>query len=80
MTDSLATGQRMVDYGHPADSFRRIAKLWTAYLGIEVDARDVGAMMILFKVSRLNTSAKPDTVDDITGYADCIRMLDQRHE
>lgn len=76
--DTLATGERMDEYGHPSDAFDRIAGLWSAYLGgIPLDARDVGAMMILLKVSRLATSVKPDTLDDVEGYVACIRMLDQ---
>lgn len=74
--DSLATGERMVDYGHPSISFERIATLWSAYLGASIQKRDVAVMMMLLKISRLATSTRKDTLDDIEGYVSCLRMIE----
>lgn len=65
-------GPREQTYGSAADNFGRIAKLWSAYLSVPVSASDVACMMILLKMSRLNTT--PDHTDswiDIAGYAAC---------
>lgn len=78
---ALASGDRMAEYGHPKVSFDRIAAFWSAYLSApEVDpenltGEDVGHLMMLLKVSRSVTDKKPDTLDDIEGYATCIRMI-----
>ncbi len=67
---------RNSQYGEPEDNFRRIADLWTAYLGPKLPrvltAVDVSNMMILFKVAR-NTAnfRKTDNWVDIAGYAAC---------
>lgn len=58
------------DYGTPEDNFRRIAQMWSDWLGVTVDAKDVGAMLVLLKIARLRN--KPDHFDsflDIAGYA-----------
>ncbi len=66
------THERESSYGPPLASFNRIAKLWSALLGIEIDAQQVAHMMILLKVSRLQTSPHDlDTLIDIVGYTRC---------
>lgn len=59
-------------YGEPEDSFGKIAAYWSTYLGITLTARQVGDMMILFKVGRLSGMGNnDDTYTDIAGYAAC---------
>jgi hypothetical protein len=69
-------------YGEPEDNFAVIADLWQPYIkarcvgdGAQVDitARDVAMMMILFKVGRAATAddVSDDTLVDIAGYAAC---------
>lgn len=41
----IVNGQREQDYGSPEDNFNKIAMLWTVYLGHDVTAKDVVAMM-----------------------------------
>ena len=66
----LIQGDRNEDYGDPADNFRVIADLWTAYLGRTVWVNEVATMMILVKVARLKESpSKEDNWVDIAGYA-----------
>nr|DAH38049.1 MAG TPA: Nucleotide modification associated domain 1 [Caudoviricetes sp.] len=65
-------GPREQTYGSAVDNFERIARLWSVYLSVPVSASDVACMMILLKMSRLNTT--PDHTDswiDIAGYAAC---------
>ena len=65
----LINGDRHNDYGEASESFDRTAAMFSSYLGIEVKGRDVAALMILLKVSRLTTSTKDDNWVDIIGYA-----------
>lgn len=67
----LIHGQRNKDYGHPRDNINHTARLWSAYLGVEIDALDVSVMMILLKASRMKTTGQyhRDSVVDIAGYA-----------
>ena len=65
-------GDREQDYGTPEDNFTRIAKLWTAYCGLEFAPQDVAAMMTLLKIARIASgNAKDDNWVDIAGYAAC---------
>ncbi|RJO70132.1 hypothetical protein D5S18_28245 [Nocardia panacis] len=59
----------MNTYGNPAESFERIAGLWSAYLGHPVHARDVANLMVLLKVSRSRHAYQRDDYTDICGYA-----------
>ena len=74
----LETAKRYVcndrnnQYGEPEDSFKTIADLWTGYLGTEISAKDVAAMMVLFKMARVRTGAgKSDNWIDAAGYCAC---------
>ena len=69
-------GDRDQQYGSPENSFEAIALMWNAYLQSQcsgpLEARDVAAMMILFKVGRIVTGqSKADNWIDIAGYAAC---------
>ncbi len=72
---SIVNGERQQDYGDMAESFRRIAGLWSAYLGIHVDSFDVAKMMILLKVSRAKKGNHRDSYIDIVGYVECVDQL-----
>ena len=74
----LETAKRYVcndrnnQYGAPEDSFKAIADLWAGYLGTEISAKDVAAMMVLFKMARVRTGAgKSDNWIDAAGYCAC---------
>lgn len=71
----IVHGERHQDYGNMAESFRRIAGLWSAYLGMHIDVCDVGKMMILLKVSRAKHNNHRDSYIDIIGYVECIDKL-----
>jgi hypothetical protein len=66
----IISTERADDYGPADESFKRIARLWTAYLDVAVSPMDVANMYILSKVQRTLTSpSKSDTWLDICGYA-----------
>ena len=74
----LETAKRYVcndrnnQYGAPEDSFKTIADLWAGYLGTEISAKDVAAMMVLFKMARVRTGVgKSDNWIDAAGYCAC---------
>ena len=65
-------GSREQAHGNPHGTFERIAKAWSAYLGVELTAADVAVMMILFKTAWLKGNPKhEDSWVDIAGYAAC---------
>jgi len=65
----LIHGDRAASYGEAKASFARIAKLWSAYKGVEITPKDVASLMILLKMSRSVTSNKRDNWLDTIGYA-----------
>lgn len=73
--DEILNGDRMKAYGNPKESFERIAKFWSVVVGKELTAKDVGLMMVLFKVSREIHAHKPDNLRDIAGYAQTIQTI-----
>ena len=73
----LVCGDRQQSYGSAAESFKRIAKMWSAYKGVEITSKDVASMMILMKVSRSVTSSKRDNWVDVAGYAELGSQLEE---
>lgn len=76
--ENVIYGDREQTYGDPGKNLRRIAALWSAYLGFErtLEADDVANMMILLKIARLiNTPAHRDSLVDICGYAALIERV-----
>jgi len=79
----LVRGERLRYYGPPTENFKRIAALWTAYLGPSlVDAlneQDVCAMMIFLKQARIRTGGgyHRDSVVDTAGYAALQEILQE---
>lgn len=65
-------GDRQQDYGNPENSFDIVAKLWSAFLGVDISACEVAAMMALVKLGRIKTGhSKDDNWVDLAGYAAC---------
>ena len=71
--EKCVNGDRDLKYGKPENNFAAIARYWTEYLGINIKAVDVAAMMCLFKMARLQSSkfADLDSWVDLAGYAAC---------
>jgi len=67
--------ERHSDYGDAGHNHRRIAALWSSYLGQHVSAHDVAICMILVKVSRAKAGKRDDNYTDMSGYAEIARRL-----
>jgi hypothetical protein len=70
----LVHGDRGADYGHPLEDFSRTALIWSAILGVEVTAEQVGLCMIGVKLSRQCNRPKRDNMVDAAGYAETVQM------
>jgi len=60
---------RGTQYGHPISNHKRIAELWSAYLGYPIQPNEVAILMCLVKISR--QAEDPGVVDnykDALGY------------
>ena len=63
---------REASYGTPEDNFNLISGLWSLYLGITIDPKDVAMMMALLKIAREKSGRfKEDNMIDLAGYAAC---------
>jgi hypothetical protein len=70
-----AVEERGEKYGHPRENLKRIAEMWTSYLGFSIEIQDVAMMMILLKVARtVETPCHRDSLVDIVGYIHTIEM------
>ena len=85
---SGSAGARGNTYGTAEENFERIAKLFTAQLGLFADCpvsgkltkpltkEDVAALMIQVKLSRIaNAPEHEDSWIDIAGYVNCISFI-----
>ena len=61
--DKQIKEDRAKSYGSVSESFGRISKLWSAYLGHDIKPHEVAIMMTLLKISR-TTTAKGETLVD----------------
>lgn len=82
---SIVCKDRNKQYGEPENNFGIIAELWNKYLskkpGCLIQAEDVAAMMMLFKVGRLISGGyKHDTLVDLIGYAACAEELESNQQ
>ena len=61
---------REKDYGDKVDNHNNIARLWSAYLDVKVEAHDVAIMMALLKMARTKLGAvSKDTYIDMAAYS-----------
>ena len=67
----IITKDRAQTHGEDAEnSFGVIADFWSAYLGMDIDAEDVCAMMSLLKLARIkNNPTHLDSWIDAAGYS-----------
>lgn len=68
--EAIINGPRARDYGDAERSFKQIARLWRAYLGVPVSSMDVAMLMALLKMVRLKHSCflHHDSFVDMLGY------------
>ena len=66
----ILKGPREKEYGNKKENHDNIAKLWSAYLNINLTAHDVALMMLLLKVARTKSpNPTKDTYIDMVGYS-----------
>lgn len=60
---------RGTQYGHPISNHKRIAELWSAYLGYPIQPNEVAICMCLVKISRQAEDPRvADNYKDALGY------------
>lgn len=76
-----AVYERNATHGTPEDSFEKIAALWGAYLGIDLDPFEVGDLMNLLKIARSKTAQTfhRDNYADMCGYATLTADMAKEH-
>lgn len=74
----LVFGPRQNSYGHPADDFARTAKIWSAILGHDITAEQVGLCMMGVKLSRQVNRPKFDNLTDLAGYSATVARIRER--
>ena len=62
--------ERGVRYGHPITNHKRIAELWSAYLGYPIQPNEVAICMALVKISR-----QAEDVSKLDNYEDCVAYI-----
>ena len=61
---------REKDYGDKVENHSNIARLWSAYLDVKVEAHDVAIMMALLKIARTKLGkVSKDTYIDMAAYS-----------
>lgn len=70
--EKCVCGEREQDYGTPEDNFDRIAKMWSAYMGVEFNPVDVSMFMVMLKAARIKSGGGTmDSFVDGCGYFSC---------
>jgi propanediol dehydratase large subunit len=75
----LVNGPRQNDYGHPADDYRKVADIYYALTGINLEVSEAIMFMVAVKLARLRTNLEHDTIHhdslvDALGYLTCLNM------
>ena len=66
----LSGTDRQKDYGDKTENHSNIARLWSAYLDIPIQAHDVAILMALLKIARTKLGAvSKDTYVDMSAYS-----------
>ena len=66
----LVAVNRETDYGDKVHNHTNIAKLWSAYMGVKIEAHDVAILMTLLKIARTKLGAvSDDTYIDMAAYS-----------
>lgn len=74
--EELVNGKRQADYGHPKVNMKRIARIWSGILDIDVTPEQVALCMVGLKLARLVHSPEhEDTQVDMMGYLKVLQRL-----
>ena len=68
--ERLITGDRAKEHGDARANFAKVAKMWSAMVGVEITPRQVPLMMVVLKVVRAcDNPGNADNCIDAAGYA-----------
>lgn len=74
--EQIVCKDRAATHGRPEQNFENIAAMWSTFKGVQFTAKDVAAMMVLVKLSRIiHNPDHRDSWVDIAGYAACTATL-----
>lgn len=77
----LVGGERDRQHGDKLENHENIARLWSAYLEVEITAAQAALMLNLLKVARTKTGDfNLDDYLDMAGYAGCAGEIAGRME
>lgn len=71
----ITSGDRNDDYGDPSDDMRRVAQMWSGYLGTQITMFDVPQLMTMLKISREKHKPKRDNAVDAVGYQRIYQLM-----
>ena len=74
----LVEKDRHKDYGDKLKNHQNIAKLWSAFLDVEISPHDVAICMGLVKIARLKHAHKKDSYLDLAAYAAIAGEIEER--
>ena len=74
----LVEKDRHEDYGDKLLNHQNIAKLWSAFLDVNISAHDVAICMGLVKIARLKHAHKKDSYLDLAAYAAIAGEIEER--
>lgn len=77
IADSLTSGDRQDDYGHPIHDFSRTALIWESILGYKVTPEQVALCMVGVKIARQVHKPKADNIIDGCGYFRTLEMINE---
>ena len=67
---ALVAVDREKDYGDKVHNHTNIARLWSSYLDVKIEAHDVAILMTLLKIARTKLGAvSEDTYIDMSAYS-----------
>jgi hypothetical protein len=80
----LITGDRNNHYGHPHDDYAKVAEIYAALTGIELDVEQAVLFPLAMKLARIRTAREAgrwhhDSVVDAAGYLGCLAMIHERN-
>lgn len=76
----LVNGPRQNVYGHPADDYSKVSRIFRAFTGIELEIEEAILFMVAVKMARLQTNIQNgegihhDSLVDAIGYLACLNM------
>jgi hypothetical protein len=77
----IVEGDRRNEYGQASKCFDTISKMWSGYLGVNVDSYDVANMMIMLKLVRAKGKGfQRDSFVDIAGYSYCAEIISKENK